>query len=173
MTESQFLHGSHIDWLNIIFPSKNFIEYIVSKNLIIFNNTTHLQFLNTECNVKFFRLIVPNKTVNLESQNSLGKFIKICHFLVVYFDFEDNNRFSDWFWFFSFGSWRSSWLCCRFCWSIVISERIEIIILLLFLLFLLFFIFFVLFLVVFTFVLVCPDLDERRTEVAYEKVPKM
>ena len=161
--------------MDIIFPFQNFIEDIVSENLVVFNHTTHLKFLDSECDVKFFGLVVPCETFDLQSEDSFGQFVKISGFWVVDFDLENDNGFGDWFWFFSFGSGRSSWFCSWFSRSIIISKRIEIIILF----FLFFFLFFLLLLLIFFILLVLlilgfilsPDLNKGRTEVADEEIP--
>ena len=66
------MHRDHIDRLDVIFPSKDLVKDIVSGDLVVFNHTSELEFLNAESNIKFLGLIVPSKTLNLKSKNSCG-----------------------------------------------------------------------------------------------------
>lgn len=118
------MHANHINWLDF-FPFLNWFKNVVSEDLGIFNDTTHLEFLNSVSNVNFLWFVVPDQTINLSFQNSLGQSIKIS-FSIWNFNIKDNNWFSNWFSFFLLWLWFWFWLN-GFSWGWWFSEKIVLI----------------------------------------------
>jgi hypothetical protein len=58
--------------LDIIFPGKDLVEDIVSKDLVVFDDTTHLKLLDSKCNIDLLGLVVPCETVYFNLKDLLG-----------------------------------------------------------------------------------------------------
>ena len=85
--------------MDIIIPGGDLVEDIVSGNLIVFNHTSDLEFLDLSDNGDLFRVLVPNETFqNNFFFDFLPKTIKIKSFFVD-LNIEDNNGFSNWLFF--------------------------------------------------------------------------
>jgi len=63
---SDLLHVKNINRLDLILPSENLIEDIVSHDLIIFNDHTDLDFLNAVSNGNELVSLVPNETIRVD-----------------------------------------------------------------------------------------------------------
>lgn len=168
--KSQLLHRGHIDRLNIIFPSKDLIKDVVGENFVVFNDASHWEFLNAESNINFLGFLIPGKTVDLESKNSLGQLVKVGHLLVVYFNVKHDNWLGNRFGFLSLflGLF---YRLFGLLGSIIFSKRIKIVIL--FLLCFSFFLFFFTFLSVSfgSLLLADPGLKENWAEGVDEEIP--
>lgn len=79
---SKFLHTDHVDRLHIIFPGGDLIEDIVGEDLIVFNHTSNLKFLDSIGNLKDLRLFVPDKAIDFQGKDLLGKAVKVKSCLV-------------------------------------------------------------------------------------------
>jgi len=115
------LHADHINWLDF-FPGFNWFENVVSKDLSVFNDTTHLEFLNSVSNVDFLWFVVPDQTFNLSFQNLLGQSVKIS-FGVFNLNVENDNWLGNWFGFFLLWLWFWLWLN-SFSWGWWFTEKI-------------------------------------------------
>jgi len=101
------------------FPTFDLFIKIFKTNFSILNNTSYLEFFHSISNFNEFGFAVPNKTVNNYCSNLFEKLLEIS-FLLIYFNIEDNDRFSKRLFFLGF-----DWYRCRFYgWSIIITEKI-------------------------------------------------
>ena len=92
---SQFLEGDDVDGLDIIFPSGDLIEDVIGVDLVIFNDTSHLELEDVSDHGDFLGLVVPDKTV--EDDFLLDLFPKAVEVetLFVDLDVEDDDRFGN------------------------------------------------------------------------------
>jgi hypothetical protein len=71
---SDLLHVKNINRLDLILPSENLIEDIVSHDLIVFNDHTDLDFLNAVSDRNELVSLVPNETIGVDGgENFVGK----------------------------------------------------------------------------------------------------
>jgi hypothetical protein len=113
--------------LNIIFPSSNLIEDIISQNLVVLNNAADLNLLNSIGDFKDFGVGVPDKPVDFKSKYLLSKALKI-KACFIDLDFKHNNRFGNWLLLLRlclfFRLWLLDWSC-----RLIISEKIDFLLL--------------------------------------------
>jgi hypothetical protein len=89
---SQFLHGDHIDRLDVVLPGEDLIEDVVGEHLVVLDDTPELQLFDSEGHRQLLGLVVPGQTINLQGQNALGKLVQVGHLLVVDLHIEDHDR---------------------------------------------------------------------------------
>ena len=90
LLNSEFVEGDDIDRLNIVFKGLNSLGNEIGWALSIFDGGTNLDLENTESNGFLLPLGLPEKTIDLDSEDLVGKSLQV-GLLTPGFDIPDDK----------------------------------------------------------------------------------
>jgi hypothetical protein len=91
---SNLVESQDVDRLDLIFESFNLLLEVVSGDLLVLDDGTNNDLLNTIGDGELLVLSLPEETVHLNANNLLGELIKV-GLGVVGLHFEDDERLGD------------------------------------------------------------------------------
>lgn len=89
---SELLHADHVDRLDVVLPGGDLVEDIVSEHLVVLDHAAHLQLLHSIGNVQNLWLLVPDQSLDFQSQDFLDEALEV-ETRLVHLHVEHQDRF--------------------------------------------------------------------------------